>query len=269
MDTPKAGPDLRNIQINYDGSDMLMEETEVTTKLSDPNIEEPHQDSQTFFPSFSSFNIQPLGHSRPLYYQPDAAYSHRPTAYQQHVGYDSNTRFSGYKGDEYEERADANSILGSGNFGVIKGGTFYNENDDDQYGRYGDNYNNYYRNGHGRPSLHYSSSNRRPQQFENFRDFADINTPSYSEIVVVYANKNETHKEEARAKQPKNIIESLAMLDLEKDISTEALDSPKAIPTKKLSKSKRKLELVLPEKKTTIISKSTQKDLYEPLLALS
>ncbi|KAI4459176.1 hypothetical protein MML48_6g00018813 [Holotrichia oblita] len=247
---------------------MLMEETEEDTKVSEANVEILKQDSQTFFPSFAPFSNQPLGHSRPLYHQPEAAYSHRPTAYQQNLGFDSNTRFSGYKGDLYEERSDVNSILGSGNFGVIKGGTFYNENDDDQYTGFGSNYNSYYHNGHGRPSLYYGNSNRRPQQFENFRDFADINTPSYSEFVVVYANKNETMKEETKATPPKNIIEHLAMLDLEQNASKETTTTEESL-TKKLSKSKRKLALRLPEKKQAVKSKPIPKDLYEPLLALS
>merc|ERR1712029_52273 len=53
-----------------------------------------------------------------------------------------------------------NEILGSGNFEVIKGGTFY---DDDTY--------------------YYSTYNSRPQYgeqlFENFRDFADIKNDRY------------------------------------------------------------------------------------------
>ncbi|GJQ74162.1 hypothetical protein Trydic_g19077 [Trypoxylus dichotomus] len=249
-------------------TDMLMEETEQNTKLPEANAEELNQDSQTFFESFSPFNNQPLGHSRPLYYQPEAAYSHRPSAYQQNLGFDSNTRFSGYKGDVYEDRSDANSILGSGNFGVIKGGTFYSENDDDQYGGFGNNYNSYYHNGHGRPSFYYGNSNRRPQQFENFRDFADINTPSYSEFVVVYANKNETHKQEVKIKQPKNIIERLAMLDLEQSMSAE-ITTTETSPNKKVSKSKRKLAMRLPEKKPIAKSGPIYKELYEPLLALS
>ena len=55
-----------------------------------------------------------------------------------------------------------NEILGSGNFEVIKGGTFY---DDDTY--------------------YYSTYNQRPQYgqqfFENFRDFADIKNDRYND----------------------------------------------------------------------------------------
>lgn len=59
-----------------------------------------------------------------------------------------------------------NEILGSGNFEVVKGGTFY---DQDTY--------------------YYSTYNRRPQYgeqlFENFRDFADIKQDRYR-----YTNDN-------------------------------------------------------------------------------
>ena len=63
-----------------------------------------------------------------------------------------NNDYSGYGNSA---AAVNNEILGSGNFEVIKGGTYY---DDDTY--------------------YYSTYNRRPQYgeqlFENFRDFADI-----------------------------------------------------------------------------------------------
>lgn len=70
---------------------------------------------------------------------------------------------------------------------------------------------------------------------------------------MVYVNKNGTKIEEP--KSPKNIIETLAQLDEQK-------------PAKKLSKSKRKLAKLLPEKK--IRKKTTEKtENLDPLLALS
>nr|XP_022905200.1 uncharacterized protein LOC111417212 [Onthophagus taurus]XP_022911514.1 uncharacterized protein LOC111422545 [Onthophagus taurus] len=231
------------------------------------------QDSQNFYPSFAQYNDQPLGHSRPFYYQPETAYSHRPTAYQQHVGFES-ARISGYKGDYYEDRSpNENSILGSGNFGVIKGGTFYNDKDSEEFD-YDGGY-SFYHNGHGRPSFY--NNNKRPsqhEQFENFRDFADINTPSYSHFVVVYANKNGTKSKLAEEKleitqekkKPKNILEHLALIDLE---ATERS------VTKKLSKSKVKLSKFLIGKKQKQPKNNQRKvvttrtDLFEPLLALS
>ena len=69
--------------------------------------------------------------------------------------YNTNDPYSGY-----QRGAINNEILGSGNFEVIKGGTFY---DADTY--------------------YYSTYNRRPQYgeelFENFRDFADIKNELY------------------------------------------------------------------------------------------
>ena len=154
---------------------------------------------------------------------------------------------------------------------MIRGGTFYDK--DAQPSNYEQDYSPFFRNGHGRPSYLGGVPNPRPyqhEQFENFRDFADINTPSnpaYSQYVVVYVNKNGTKQRESEAvlkKRPKNIIESLALLDVE---------STTEVPQKKLSKSKAKLAKMLPEKK--YMYKKSRKDskvsreLREPLLALS
>lgn len=77
---------------------------------------------------------------------------------------------------------------------------------------------------------------------------------------MVYVNKNGTKQEET--KRPKNIIESLALLDTEAEI-----------PMKKMSKSKAKLAKLLPEKKYKVKKsqkdKKVSRDLHEPLLALS
>lgn len=163
-------------------------------------------------------------------------------------------------------------MLGSGNFGVIKGGTFYNDNDGDlsEYAASRHNiysnaqlYNNNNNNGHGRPSFYFGHTNPRPyqhEQFANFKDFADINTPSYSHYVLVYVNKNGSTIEENSDtnSRPKNIIETLAQLDEEV-----------VKPEKKLSKSKRKLALLKPEKKVRSKTTTEKADLFEPLLALS
>lgn len=250
-----------------DDSDMYMEPLQEQSNRAQ---------SQTFVPSFAPFHNPPLGHSRPYFYQQEAAYSHRPTAYQQHVGYDTANRFSGYKGNTINAHSSGSEgILGSGNFGVLRGGTFYNDNDGAS-SNYAD-YNPFYQNGHGRPQ-YYFGGNPPPQQheqFANFRDFADINTPSspaYSQFVVVYANKNNTIKEsdnKPKIIRPKNIIEHLAMLDMESETTT----TTELTPTKKLSKSKRKLAKLLPEKKLRNKKNEKQQtlstDLYEPLLALS
>ncbi|XP_017779286.1 PREDICTED: uncharacterized protein LOC108564698 [Nicrophorus vespilloides] len=219
---------------------------------------EQFEGSESFYPSFAPLHNPPLGHSRP-FYQQERAYSHRPTGYQQQqqLGFDSGARFSGYKSDTSSADSNSQGLLGSGNFGVIRGGTFFGDSDGDASGY--EQYGSYYQNGHGRPSFYFPSNNPKPrqfQQFENFRDFADINVPSsYSHYVVVYANKNSTTQEEA-IRRPKNIIEHLQLLD--------------AAEQKKLSKSKRKLSLTSStDKKRPRWNKPSPRDLREPLLALS
>lgn len=236
--------------------------------------------SQTFYPSFSIYNNPPLGHSRPfIYHQQEAAYSQRPAAYrQQQLIYDNLKYNNPFRREQFPVTAEAgHGLLGSGNFGVIRGGTFYNENDGDNAEYSTGRFNNYapylQNNGHGRPSFYFGATNQRPQQhdqFANFRDFADINTPSnpaYSQYVVVYINKNGSTIENPPKQivEPKNIIERLAMLDLEVKKPTESS------PPKKLSESKRKLALLPPEKKIKNKKATTTPpaDLYEPLLALS
>lgn len=278
-------------------SDMLMEATENEDEKTDvSDSEDAEARSQTFFPSFSPFGHQPLGHSRPFFFQQEGAYSQRPSTYQQQLSFDV-PKFGGFKDEVFKSRAapsekkETRGLLGSGNFGVISGGTFYADNDKEgtSYGggSDSDDFSSYYSNGHGRPSFYFGgASNPKPQkheqQFANFRDFADINTPAspaFSHFVVVYVNKNGTIVEPPPVKQqiakPKNIIESLALLDLEPVTSTTTSEAP---PTKKMSKSKRKLALLPPEKKKKIkksgvnkkeTAASEQKHLNEPLLALS
>lgn len=246
-----------------------------------PKVEEHHQASD-FYPAFSPFANPPLGHSRPFYYQQEGAYSQRPQSgyQQQQVAYDS-PRYTGYKSDDgfrAASNSETHGLLGSGNFGVIRGGTFYDgdgeSSSSNNYDK--DEYNPYFGNGHGRPSFYFGGvPNPKPyqhEQFENFRDFADINTasnPAYSHYVVVYVNKNGTEQEvdKLSTDRPKNIIESLALLDLENSGAQE-------IVPPKLSKTKAKLALVPPEKKirSKKVDKSLTKasrEMSEPLLALS
>ncbi|GLV31784.1 uncharacterized protein CBL_07543 [Carabus blaptoides fortunei] len=262
----------------------LAEQQTEQTRLAEQQTEKAFKPSeqvggsQTFFPSFSIYNNPPLGHSRPFIYQQEAAYSQRPAAYRQQLVYDNLKYNNPFRREQFPVTAEAgHGILGSGNFGVIRGGTFYNENDGDNTEYSSGRYNNYapylHNNGHGRPSFYFGATNPLPQQhdqFANFRDFADINTPSnpaYSQYVVVYINKNGSTIENPPKQivEPKNIIERLAMLDLE-------VKKPKESSTlKKLSESKRKLALLPPEKKIRNKKATTTPpaDLYEPLLALS
>lgn len=87
------------------------------------------------------------------------------------------------------------ALLGSGNFGVIRGGTFYPAESEEEDYRYGSGFG---ANGHGRPSYR---ANPRPHQhqdfFANFRDFAEINVPAlsaYSQLYLVLAAPNRTQQ---------------------------------------------------------------------------
>lgn len=278
---------------------MYMEAIEPETGASH-NINEPDTASQqSFYPSFSPFQNPPLGHSRPFYYQQEGAYSQRPqSGYpQQQLSYDA-PKFSGYKDDTYRSASNSDSLglLGSGNFGVIPGGTFYDGGDGGSNYKSGSNndYNSYYQNGHGRPSFNFGGvPNTRAykhEQFANFRDFADINAPAnsaYSQYVVVYVNKNGTAEEadnigasQKLTHRPKNIIESLALLDLENTEPTTVRANKEIVPENKVSKSKAKLAQVLPDKKDVRFKKLpaaeksssvhiSRSEFHEPLLALS
>nr|CAH7761223.1 unnamed protein product [Callosobruchus chinensis] len=241
--------------------------------------------SNSYLPSFSQFDIPPLGHSRPFYFNQETAYSQRSSPFENL--FDIPDKFSSdFSKDDFlnprkqqqqqpppppppqpqalqhQNTKKSENILGSGNFGVIKGGTFYQ--DEDEHSKYGDF--DFYHNGHGRPSYFGNKpANSKPihttQQFANFKDFADINAPS----VRQYSQ----YEKPSEVKKPKNIIESLALLDL------ETSTTPEVAPTKKMSKSKRKLAQLLPEKKhrARLLMKEKEarenKDLNEPLLALS
>lgn len=250
---------------------------------------EPVARAQSFFPSFASL-FEPRQNNFRLNFGQEGAFSQRPNSYRSLLNYPlfGNYRsIDSYNGNKQSTAASAPlvdasaSILGSGNFGIIKGGTFFAQNDEDDF-ESGDGFSSYYNNnnGHGRPSLGVGYiANPRPnhnqEQFANFRDFADINTPAntaYSHYVVVYANKNSTAdevSEETRkvTYEPKNIIETLALLD--------NTDSEEAPPPPKLSKSKTKLESTKHKymkkkdqwKRSKLVSHKV--DPEEPLLALS
>lgn len=249
--------------VNQDDSDMYMEENRPLADYT-----QDYQPQANFYPSFPPYENPPSGHSRPFYQQQEGAYSHRPQgSYQQRFDYDT-AKYTGYKDEPSESSSENLDILGSGNFGVIKGGTFYPGNEAAESSNYEEEYSPYYQNGHGRPSSFYYNQNPRPyqhEQFANFRDFADINTPSYSQYIVVYANKNGTSETPTPKKRPNNIFESLAQLDM-----SDENEETTTVQPKKLSKFKRKLALLLKEKKVkTKTEGKSQGDNAEPLLALS
>lgn len=206
-------------------------------------IEDPQtQAAQNFLPSFFR-NVPPLGHSRPYFPAPEQ---------------NAHSRFT-------SGRSIDQSILGSGDFGVIRGGTFYQDNDPPARATHAlDNNNDYLsfynnNNGHGRPHTAPYTKNYYPEeQFANFRDFADINTPTdpaYSQFVVVYANKNST----APHPNPKNIFEQLQLIEREGEQKKTTVSKFK----KKLTKTKLEKKY-----KKKLGPKESNGD-YEPLLALS
>lgn len=328
-DTTEAEPEA-----DYgDNSDMPVElgnkesSNQEETKEAGPTHSRKREDivsmSQHFFPSFAPiFPVpSPLGHSRPSIFQ-EPAHSQRPALLRPQQNSFQPISFGGgsFRDNQYVHTAAAaetnsNSLLGSGNFGVIRGGTFYSDDDQGEANTYGGSGNHqffspYYHsnNGHGRPAFYSGGgvTNPRPQHnrgndfFANFRDFADINTPtksSFSEYVVVYVNKNNSQYDDGHDKpgtvpgnsKPKNIIEQLKMLDHEdQEILTvpeeetpvmPPSDTEQVKPEKKGSStmSAAKLKLAAFQDKfnkqkiktTKPTSPSDPKDLYEPLLALS
>ncbi|XP_022198848.2 uncharacterized protein LOC111055825 [Nilaparvata lugens] len=202
--------------------------------------DDQHPKAQHFFPSFAPlFSPPPLGHSRPSFYNQESAFSQRPS-------YPGGFRDLSYPHAVAESESSTN-VLGSGNFGVLRGGTFFaGERDellsDDLYSPYFHGGNN----GHGRPSFYPRNPQPNYRQqgddfFANFRDFADISTPtksSYSQYYVVYARQNATNDEQlpkpkmvdedvdyedggsktltnnnTPQQRPRNIMEQLTLLD--------------------------------------------------------
>lgn len=207
------------------------------------SIEDTRSPQHNIFPQSFFRNVPPLGHSRP-YFQSQ----------------ETTGRYG--SGRSYDQ-----SILGSGDFGVIRGGTFYQDDDPPIRSSYeSDEFLNYFNtnNGHGRPHSSFVPKTFYPdEQFSNFRDFADINTPTdpaYSQFVVVYANKNSTDSHP----NPKNIIEQLQLLDKENN------DEQRKEKKNSISKFKKKLANTKLEKKykKKIGAKENNAD-FEPLLALS
>jgi hypothetical protein len=244
-------------------------EPEVVVSPTSYDAQNPAPAEQNFFPSF--FRTQPLsGLFRPQkpVQQPSQAASI--------VG-----RYSVGRAVNFDQ-----SILGSGDFSVVRGGTFYPEGERSFRVKGDDDFVATFLNGHGRPSAQASTAPRKepyyPENpFENFKDFADINAgadPAFSHFVVVYANKNST-KPHPKPASPKNIFEQLQLLDLEKEKEKqEEISEDKKLM--KLSKFKSKLaktkKVVKKYKKklgpkidSQSSSSASSPDYTDPLLALS
>ncbi|PNF33475.1 hypothetical protein B7P43_G00565, partial [Cryptotermes secundus] len=321
-------------EADYDESDTYLESEDKSSsnpeeyKEAVPTHNRKEEDAvsmgQHFFSSFAPVFPAPsaLGRSRPSIFQ-EPAYSQRPALLrpQQNTFQPINFGGGSFRDNQHlhtEAAAETSTsdLLGSGNFGVIRGGTFYGDDDQKETNVYGARGNHqffspYYHsnNGHGRPAFYGGggSPNPRPQNhrgndfFANFRDFADINTPtksSFSEYVVVYVNKNNSKHDDGSDQQgskpgdskPKNIIERLTMLDNEdqEKLTAPEEEEPVTPPsnTQQVKAEKKgsstlspaKLKLALFQDKfnkekikkvKTTSSASDPKDLYEPLLALS
>lgn len=240
-----------------------------TTDQSTDNL----ANSQNFFQSFAPLfgNTAPIGHSRPLLYP---EHSFKPS----------------YKSANYRELPFTgvnDNILGSGNFGVVKGGTYYaEEREDADFASDSEPYAYIGPSSDGGSRLHRRKNP--PPAFRNggdffahFRDFADITAPSksFSQYYVVYVNKNATIEDGINAaaatatatsvKKPKNIIEQLNMLDEEAEN-----EEPLRAHESKQSKFKRKLSAHQNRERQKEINAKSKlyspvKEIPEPLLALS
>ncbi|XP_052125024.1 uncharacterized protein LOC113207815 isoform X1 [Frankliniella occidentalis] len=298
---------------------------------------------QNLFPAFQP--LFPLGHSRPPIFQvsEEPAFSQRqallrPQQYNPYNPYveareprlelaAQHAAQHGFRERAYPQPAapiaapaelHSNALLGSGNFGVIHGGTFYGEEKESQVSEDYDSpsaalHSFYGGNGHGRPAFY--RGNPEPQRyrtsedfFANFRDFADISTPtksSFSEYYVVYVNRNASRADPgtmvgpdgqavvaaapqhlpvssgsgSTGNRPNNIFERLAQIDREHAAvathSTAAADEA-VVPKKKLSLGKRKLALLDKKKggKKALATREVEPEAqpetqHEPLLALS
>lgn len=246
-------------------------EPEIVSR-SDTHNHNPVAAEQNFFPFYRNSPNNNNAHSRPYKMNPNNAAS-----------------IAGRYGASGRSNSFDQSILGSGDFSVVRGGTFYPD-EDRSYRLKDDYYGGYFKNGHGRPNAQPLKQPYYPEDpFENFKDFADINAdPAFSHFVVIYENKNAT-KPHPSHPSPKNIFEQLQLLDLEKEkekdnhkvITTEAPlqeeeeDDYKYKIDKKLMKlSKYKTKLA----KTKVVKKYKKKlgpkidhspDYTDPLLATS
>nr|XP_031841153.1 uncharacterized protein LOC116430751 isoform X1 [Nomia melanderi] len=248
-----AGPTT----VKTTSSDQKAENTDETTQTEASDFENKslETDSQNFFPSFAElFANHRLSFTDQRY---------RPNRF---LGYFQRDR-SGYQATATTAKDVGHPLLGSGNFGVIRGGTYYpEEKENDEYSADDASYNPYYR---GRANYY---RNPKPQPirggdfFANFRDFADITAPpksSFSHLSVVYANHNGSAT--GRITEPRNIIETLKMLEEEGQTNSEAITTTE-VPRKKESKGKRKL-IKMRQYEEDKARRSRMS--MEPLLALS
>ncbi|XP_043259546.1 uncharacterized protein LOC122401465 [Colletes gigas] len=249
------------VPANNSSKDQDAQNTDEASHSETPESENKslETDSQNFFPSFAELFAN---HRLPFTEQ-----RYRPNRF---LGYFQRDR-SGYQSAAATPKDVQHPLLGSGNFGVIRGGTYYpEEKENDEYSADDSLYNPYYHGGNRGRANYYRNPKPQPVRggdfFANFRDFADITAPpksSFSHLSVVYANKNGSTT--GRITEPRNIIETLRMLEEEGQVNSEATTTTEA-PRKKQSKGKRKLiKIKQYEDDKARRSRMT----VEPLLALS
>ena len=238
---------------------------EESTESSDSSEKNLETDSQNFFPSFAELFSN---HRLPYTEHQQQQQRYRPNRF---LGYFQRDR-GNYQAASTQSKEALHPLLGSGNFGVIRGGTYYpEEKENDDYSIDETIYNPYYHGGNSRVKHNYYK-NPKPQPirggdfFANFRDFADITAPpksSFSHLSVVYANKNGSTTTRVHD-QPRNIFETLRMLEEEE--FNAAITTTTEVPLKKLSQGKRKL---IKMKKYEEDKARKSRTTVEPLLALS
>lgn len=225
-------------------------------QFSDAGDRRLETESQNFFPSFAEL----FGNHRLSFAEQQQQRQYRPNRFLGYFQRDRNYQAAATK--------DHHSILGSGNFGVIRGGTYYpEEKENDEYSVDESLYNPYYHRGRAQ---YYRNPKPQPIRggdfFANFRDFADITAPpksSFSHLSVVYANKNGSST--GRVTEPRNIIETLRMLEEEERSNAEEVSTTEE-PKKKQSKGKWKL-MKMKQYEEDKARRSRMS--VEPLLALS
>lgn len=218
----------------------------------------PEVAEQNFFPSFFR---NPTTHSRPY----------------KSVASNAGSIAGRYRASGRSQNFDQ-TILGSGDFAVIRGGTFYSNDDQNayQFKNSEEFFSGFYNNGHGRPNAQPLKAKKQPyypdDPFEHFTDFADINTgneAAFSSFNVIYANKNSTNSHQA----PKNIFEKLQLLDFEKKLQRkddEEIYNKKLIKTSNFKAKLARTKLVKKyTKKQGPKRKDASTDYKDPLLATS
>lgn len=230
------------IQDRHDEYDDGDEEDEVPaaapvkTSRKNQTFLDTTSDEQRFFPSFPappSPYLNPFassgGFARPPVF-PGPTANRAPSRFHQQFSpkytqpHTNRGPGSAYPAESHDRYLQTN-LLGSGNFEVVRGGTYYGEEDNDAYHhasgatgpahyhqqQHDDDDSYFHHNGHASPHGYRNNPSAGGDFFANFRDFADINPParsfSHHHETVADAEPHGSGSEEHR--QPKNILDKL------------------------------------------------------------